>query len=42
MKLCDLVDIIDNNMDCVVCYDSEKEPECYHRDEEGNHIVALW
>lgn len=31
-----------HNMDCVVCYDSEKEPECYHRDEEGNHIVALW
>ena len=31
-----------HNMDCVIGYDSEKEPECYHRHEEGNHIVALW
>lgn len=22
--------------------DSEKNPECYHRGEEGNHVVAMW
>lgn len=22
--------------------DSEKNPECYHRGEKGNHIVAMW
>ena len=30
------------NMSCVVCYDSQKEAECYHRDETGNHVVAMW
>ena len=31
-----------HNINCVIGYDSEKEPECYHRGEKGNHVVALW
>lgn len=31
-----------NHMVCSILVDSEKEPECYHRGEEGNHVVALW
>lgn len=27
---------------CFVCVDSEKDPECYHRGEQGNHVVAMW
>lgn len=29
-------------MTCIIGEDSEKNPECYHRAEKGNHIVALW
>lgn len=29
-------------MHCVVGVDSEKHPECYHRGENGNHVVTLW
>lgn len=31
-----------HNMTCIVCADSEKNPECYHRGEAGNHVVAMW
>lgn len=31
-----------HNMSCVIGADSEKEPECYHRGESGNHVVAMW
>lgn len=30
------------NMNCIIGEDSEKNPECYHRGEEGNHVVAMW
>ena len=30
------------DMKCIIGDDSEKNPECYHRGEKGNHIVALW
>ena len=30
------------DMDCEIMVDSEKDPECYHRGEVGNHVVALW
>lgn len=30
------------NMSCIVCIDSEKDSECYHRGEKGNHVVAMW
>lgn len=29
-------------MKCIIGEDSEKNPECYHREEKGNHVVALW
>ncbi len=29
-------------MACVIGEDSEKNPDCYHRGESGNHVVALW
>lgn len=31
-------------MNCLISEDSdsEKNPECYHREESGNHIVAMW
>lgn len=31
-----------HKMKCFVCVDSEKDPECYHRGEQGNHVVAMW
>ena len=31
-----------NHMVCSILVDSEKEPECYHRGEKGNHVVAMW
>lgn len=31
-----------HNINCVIAYDSEKESECYHRGEEGNHVVVMW
>jgi len=30
------------NMNCTIGVDSEKDPECYHRGEFGNHVVAMW
>ena len=30
------------DMKCIIGEDSEKNPECYHRGEIGNHVVALW
>lgn len=30
------------DMTSVIGVDSEKDPECYHRDEKGNHVVAMW
>lgn len=29
-------------MNCIIGIDSEKNPECYHRGEFGNHVVAMW
>ena len=29
-------------MDCVIGTDSEKDDNCYHRGESGNHVVAFW
>ncbi len=31
-------------MECIIPEDSdsEKNPECYHRGESGNHVVAMW
>lgn len=29
-------------MKCIIGEDSENNPECYHRGEKGNHVVALW
>lgn len=29
-------------MNCIIGFDSEKNPECYHRGEKGNHVVAMW
>ena len=30
------------DMNCVIGDDSEKNPECYHRGETGNHVVVMW
>ena len=30
------------DMKCIIGDDSENNPECYHRGEKGNHVVALW
>ena len=30
------------DMKCIIGEDSEKNPECYHRGEKGNHVVAIW
>lgn len=30
------------NMKCIIGFDSEKNPECYHIGEIGNHVVAMW
>lgn len=30
------------DMNCIIGDDSEKNPECYHRGEKGNHVVAMW
>lgn len=30
------------DMKCIIGEDSEKNPECYHRGETGNHVVVLW
>lgn len=30
------------SMKCFIGEDSEKNPECYHRGEKGNHVVAMW
>lgn len=31
------------NMDCVIGINSQDDPDCYHRGEDGcNHVVALW
>lgn len=30
------------DMKCIIDQDSEKNTECYHRGEKGNHVVALW
>ena len=30
------------DMKCIIGEDSEKNPECYHRGEIGNHVVAMW
>lgn len=30
------------DMHCIIGEDSEKNPECYHRGEKGNHVVAMW
>lgn len=29
-------------MNCVIAINSEKDPDCYHRGEKGNHVVAMW
>lgn len=29
-------------MNCVIGEDSEKNAECYHRGETGNHVVVMW
>lgn len=31
-----------NGMLCFIGEDSESNPECYHRGEKGNHVVAMW
>lgn len=36
-KLCERYKMI-----CAIGEDSEKNPECYHRGENGNHVVVLW
>ncbi len=30
------------NINCAIGVDSEKDIDCYHRGEEGNHVVAVW
>jgi len=30
------------NMKCFICVDSEKDSDCYHRGEAGNHVVVMW
>lgn len=30
------------DMKCIIGEDSEKNPECYHRGETGNHVVVMW
>ena len=31
-----------HNMKCFICVDSEKDSDCYHRGESGNHVVVMW
>jgi len=31
-----------SGMNCIIGEDSEKNPECYHRGENGNHVVVMW
>lgn len=30
------------DMECIIGVNSENDPECYHRGEKGNHVVAMW
>ena len=30
------------DMKCIIDEDSEKNDECYHRGENGNHVVVMW
>lgn len=30
------------DMSCFIGFDSEKDEDCYHRGEDGNHVVAMW
>lgn len=29
-------------MKCIIDKDSQEDPECYKRNEDGNHVVAMW
>lgn len=33
---------LEYNMAFLSCCDSQKEPECYKRDEKGHHVIAMW